>query len=469
MKKIFYFLTVCVSLSLVFTSCGKDEKEDNILTPAQAVSNLAFTDTDLSELKIGGTLSWQLPESEANIDGYVIYLSGSETTKDSKLGTAPKGATSFTVPEGTSYNIYLLVVAQNTAGESTNIASISISDFSETDEPVTPHDPETMGAFILNRGRSTANNAVLSFYNLAESLMIPDLYQTVNGKGLGDSAEQLLIYGSKTYITVTSSNRLAILDTETGKEINEFRPYGPTDGPLNPRRMAAANGKVYISYYYGHALAELDTASLEIGRTVNVGRYPEHVAFSNGKIYVANSGGLDYPNYGKTVSVINAETFELEKEIEVVINPANLVADSQGDLYLISMGNYGDVPNSLQRIDGQTGEVSTLGKASMFALVNDKLYTVYAQWGDPKVEFKRYDVLTEKVDVDNFITDGTSFTSLSAIGIDPLNGTIYLADSEDYVATGTLYIFSPEGKLESKQETGGSNPIDIVFIGNYDK
>ncbi|MDR1937389.1 MAG: hypothetical protein LBQ73_02680, partial [Tannerellaceae bacterium] len=365
------------------------------------------------------------------------------------------------------FNVYLLVVAQNAVGESTNIASISISDSLGTDEPEEPpHNPETTGAFILNRRRMDANNAVLAYYNLKENLMIPDLYQTVNGKGLGDSAEQLLVYGSKTYITVTYSNRLVVLD-EAGKEIKSITPAG--SDPVNPRRMAAAGGKIYVSYYYGHAVAELDTASLEIGRTVSVDRYPEHVAFAGGKVYVANSGGLDYPNYGKTVSVINTETFEVEKEIEVTLNPVNLAADSQGDLYLISMGNYGDVPNSLQRIDGQTGEVTRLGNASMFSLVNDKLYTVYAQWGDPNVEYKRYDVLTEKVDVDNFITDGTSFTSLSAIGVDPLNGTIYLADSEDYLATCTLYIFSPEGKLENTQDTGGSNPSEIVFIGNYDK
>jgi hypothetical protein len=457
---------------MVFTSCGKDEEEDNLLTPAQAVDNLAFTDTDLAELKIGGTLSWQLPDPETNIDGYVIYISGSATTKDTKLGTAPKGATSFIVPDGTAYNIYLLVVAQNAVGESTNIASISISDSSGTDEPeepeVPPHNPETTGAFILNRGNWNENNASLSYYNLKEQIMIPNVYKTVNGKGLGDSAEQLLVYGSKTYITVTTSNRLLVLD-EAGKEIKELNPKNAANEPLNPRRMVAANGKVYVSYYYGHALAALDTASLEIEKTVPVGRYPEYVAVAGGKIYVANSGGLDSETgYGKTVSVVNAETFRVEKEIEVVINPVNLTADSQGDLYLISMGNYGDVPNTLQRIDGQTGEVSVLGNASTFSLVNDKLYAIYAQYGDPNVTYKRYNVLTETVDVENFITDGTTFSYISAFAVDPLNEKLYIADTA-YGSTSTLFIFSPDGKKEKELDTEGFDAHDIVFTGNYDK
>jgi YVTN family beta-propeller protein len=333
--------------------------------------------------------------------------------------------------------------------------------------PVIIHDPETTGAFILNQGLMGENNSVLSFYNLEEKLLIPGLYRTVNGKGLGDSAEQLLVYGSKTYITVTYSNRLVVLD-EAGKEIKSITPAG--NQPMNPRRMVAADGKLYVSYYYGHAVAELDTATLEFGRTVAVGRYPEHIAFTGGKLYVANSGGLDYETgYANTVSVIDQATFTLEKEIEVVTNPVRIADDSQGDLYLISMGNYADIPNSLQRIDGKTGAVSTLGNASLFTLVNDKLYTVYAQWGKPEIEFKRYDLLTETVDLERFITDGTTFKAPSAIGVDPLNGTIFIADAEDYKTTGTLYIFSPEGKLQSKEETGGLNPNDIVFIGNYDK
>ena len=50
--------------------------------------------------------------------------------------------------------------------------------------------------------------------------------------------------------------------------------------------------------------------------------------------------------------------FKEKTKIEVVTNPVNLLADSQGDVYLVSMGNYGDIPNTFQRIDSKTDEVN---------------------------------------------------------------------------------------------------------------
>jgi YVTN family beta-propeller protein len=463
MKKIFYVFTVCVSLSVAFSSCSDDDKENNLLPPAHAVGNLAFDDMDINELKIRGTLSWQLPAQENNIDGYVIYLGESNVSKDTKLGEVGKGVTSFDVPAGTPFNKYLLVIARNTAGESTNIASVAVEDLFALPQPA---DPQTVGVLILNRGAYKANNASLSYYNLLENVMITGVYRTVNGHDLGDSAEQMLIYGSKTYVTVTTSNRLVVLD-DAGAELASISPTvdGPNGEkePQNPRCLAAYNGKVYVSYYYGHSVAVLDTASLEIENLVTVGRYPEALAIAGGKLYVANSGGIDYPTYGNTVSVIDPESFIVEKEIKVALNPTRLAADSEGDVYVISMGNYGDVPNTLQRIDATTGAVTEMGRGSIFSLVNDKLYVIYAQWGDPNVSYKKYDALTEAVESESFITDGTSFTAVSALGVDPLGGDIYIADAEDFVSTGTLYVFSAEGKLKTSKDTGGPDPSTILF------
>jgi hypothetical protein len=55
-----------------------------------------------------------------------------------------------------------------------------------------------------------------------------------------------------------------------------------------------------------------------------------------GKIYVANSGGLDFQdaNYDHTVSVIDLNSFEEIEQIEVGLNPYQVFADSQGDVYV---------------------------------------------------------------------------------------------------------------------------------------
>lgn len=458
MKKLFYLAGICaIAAPLTFTSCSDDD--DNPVTPAKSVSNLSFTDTDEAEGKIGGTLAWTLPDTETNIDGYVIYLGGTATEKKTKAGETPRGATSYEIPAGTALQAYLIVVARNAAGESANIAALAI-----TDNVATVEEPQTKGGFyILNSGNWNENNASLSYYDYATGTLSADVYKKANGKGLGDGAEQLLVYGSKMYVTVPGSNRLAVLDMEA-KEIKSITPAGGE--PMNPRCMAADGGKVYVSYYYGHSVAVLDTASLEIEKEVKTGRYPEQLAIANGRIYVANSGGLDYPDYGKTVSVINRETFAVEKEIDVIINPTQLIADSQGDIYVISMGDYGDVKNTLQRIDGQSDEVTQLSNATSMALVNDELYTLYGQWGDSRLTFKKYNALTEEVISDNFIQDASAISpgNSPVLAVDPASGQLLILEAP-YGSTSSLYLFTPGGTPEGEAiDTGGYASKWIAFV-----
>ncbi len=538
MKKLIYLLFTFSLVVLPFTSCSDDDDKKKDGVPVEMVSELQFTDTDSEEGKIGGTLSWTLPESETNITGYIIYLSDNQSEKANKLGDVSAGVSSFTVATGTNYAAYLLVVAKNAAGESDNIASVAVKDiyrdvprnvaFKDADitykkisgnvswtAPIGESDfsgyviylsdeqeelgtkigeatkeatsfeipagtdfytylhialiksasdavykttiPVTDsfdGAFILNRGNKDANNASIGYYDFTtNALLYENIYPEANGgSDLGDSAEELLIYGSKLYVTVYGSNRIVVLDTR-GKLIKSLEPTDEQGVPVDPRCMTADDGKVYVSYFSNHAVAVLDTVSLEIQNKVSVGRFPEKLAIANNKIYVANSGGLDYPNYGETVSVIDIPSFKVEDEIEVLVNPNKIIPNSQGDVYVISWGDWGAIKNTLQKIDGATGEVTVLGNATEASLVNGKLYTLFAQYGEPEYKYVQYDALTGNVLEERFI-DNTSISNPFVIDVDPSTGKIFICNY-DYVSTSTMYIFNSNGTFEKTFETGG--------------
>lgn len=470
-RNLLLLFTLCTLFTVSFSSCDDDEN-DEVRVPSVVVTNLAFSDTDNEALKIGGTLSWTLPSSEDDVTGYVIYLGGSNTDKATKLGEVAAGKTSFEILAGTAFNTNLLVVAKNAVGESENIATINVQDIS-VEEPTPEPEPVAANYFILNRGNWNANNSSISYFDGATGKLTPNYYQSVNGKALGSDAEQIFLYGSKIYVSVTTSNRVAVLDKQ-GKEIKSITTVNSAGEPVNPRCFTALDGKVYVSYYYGSAVAVLDTTSLEIereiplgmakttdkdGNTVESSRYPEQLAAANGKIYVA----LSEYGKGKTVGVIDPATAKLEKEIEVIINPCNLVASSQGDVYVVSMGDYGDIKNTLQRIDA-SGNVTTIGNGSKMSLVNDKLYVVYAQYGEPAPSFTKYDALTGNVEVQNLITDGTTLSNPNSIDVDPVSGNIYISNAP-YGETGTMYVFSPDGKKDGEPfDTGGYDTQKVCFI-----
>lgn len=348
--------------------------------------------------------------------------------------------------------------------------SFSFVGCSDDNEPEIPSLPEQIslnGAYVLNSGNKGSNNASLSFFDFKTKKVEADLFKKVNGRGLGDTANDMLVYGSKIYIAVYNSNVIEVTDLQ-GKSLQQITSVGD---PLQPRSFTCYNGKVYVSLYDGY-VARLDTTSLSVETKVKVGRNPEQLAIVNNKLYVANSGGLDYNTsvgYDKTVSVIDLPTFKEKNKIEVVTNPVSLLADSQGDVYLISMGNYGDIPNTFQIIDSETDEVTTITEtnATEFAAMGNKFYMIYSQYDvdwNQTISYISYDAINEKVISSNFITDGTTIKKPYKMGADTPTNYIFVTES-DYTNSGDVYTFNPAGQLQFKFEVG-LNPVKVISAGN---
>ena len=94
----------------------------------------------------------------------------------------------------------------------------------------------TSDFFILNRGNHEANDASISYYDVASGMLNDKFYENANGSGLGDSAEDMFVYGSKIYVSVTTSNRLAVMDM-SGKLLKAVEPKNEGGEPLRPRYL----------------------------------------------------------------------------------------------------------------------------------------------------------------------------------------------------------------------------------------
>lgn len=457
-------LIVCSMLfSFSFIACNDDDDEDKLLVPAKAVFNLSFEDTDEEEGKMGGTLTWKLPDSETNIDEYIIYVSESSDKKETEIGKVSKGSQSFEVPKGTAYKPNILVVAKNAVGESNNIAYVSVADY--TGEPK----PELLkGVFIMNAGKWKENNATLDYYDPNTKEVTTKVFSTENGRGLGDTANDMVIYGSKMYIAVNTSATIEITDLN-GKSLKTLSPKDDEGQPQQPRRLDKYNGEVFVTLFDGY-VAAIDTTTLEIANKVKVGPNPEGVKAVDGKLYVANSGGYN-PVPDSTLSVVDIKTFKVEKEIVVGVNPEVVLKDSEGDLYIHTQGNYVDIPAQLVRVNLETEEKTVILTNQQLKprICNDKVYIIGAEFDEnyapTNVKFSIYDAKTESLTADNLITDGTEVKAPSSISVDPVTGNIFIG-SGSYTSTGDVFIFSPEGKKLHQFETSGINVMGAYFISD---
>ncbi len=70
----------------------------------------------------------------------------------------------------------------------------------------------TTGVYVLNEGLLTNDNTTLTYYDFGTGTATTDYYANVNGSGLGDTGNDLLLYGGKMYIVVNESSYLRIAD-----------------------------------------------------------------------------------------------------------------------------------------------------------------------------------------------------------------------------------------------------------------
>lgn len=63
------------------------------------------------------------------------------------------------------------------------------------DEPVVVEIPEvTEGVYVLNNGKYGSNNATLSYYDVTSKTVVSDVFSSVNGRKLGDTARGICLF-----------------------------------------------------------------------------------------------------------------------------------------------------------------------------------------------------------------------------------------------------------------------------------
>lgn len=327
--------------------------------------------------------------------------------------------------------------------------------------PVTPT-AERAGVYVLNQGNFGSSNSSLTYYDYTTKVTTADRYNAVNGAGVGATANDLKVYGSKMYIAVDLSGVLNVVDSKTAKLIKQIPFKTATGDSREPRSIAFYKNNAFITLYDGN-VAVMDTATLVVSKYIPVGRNPEQLVVSNNKLYVANSGGLDFGNPDKTVSVIDLITLTETKKVTVIANPISMGADDFGNVYVLSSGNYVDIAAGLTIINNVTDApqaVPTLAGAYGTAIVTNGEFAYFLS-ADNKVLV--YNVKTQTIMKENFITDGTVITTPYNLTYDPLTGEVFVTDAKNFSTNGELFAFDKTGKKEYSITTG-INPAGIVFV-----
>ncbi|WP_276484030.1 YncE family protein [Paraflavitalea pollutisoli] len=329
------------------------------------------------------------------------------------------------------------------------------------------------GFYLLNEGNMGSNKSTLDYFDFSTGKYQRNIYAAINPtvpKEMGDVGNDIAIYGSRLYAVINASNKIEVMDAKTAKRI------GQIEIP-NCRYIKFHKDFAYITSYAGPIeinpnyaqkgyVAKVDTAKLQIVDKCIVGFQPDNLDITNGKIYVANSGGYmgagSTEKYERTVSVIDLQSFKEEKRIDVAYNLHHVKADKRGNLWVTSRGDYKKLPSRLYFIDNQQQKVTDTIPiaASNYFLDGDSLYIYSTEWSyitySNVISYAIVDTRTRQVISTAFITDGTEQEIEVPYGImiHPVTKDIYVTDAGNYVSPGILYCFTAAGKRKWSVRTG---------------
>ncbi|SDE66041.1 40-residue YVTN family beta-propeller repeat-containing protein [Pricia antarctica] len=334
-------------------------------------------------------------------------------------------------------------------------------------EPGTDSAAYENGIIVVNEGGITNGNASVSFISDDLSEVQNAIFNTANGvDAWGDTAQSMAFDGDFGYIVVSYSQKIEIVNRYTFESIATIGGPGKSEF-LNPRYMAIANGKGYVSNWGDPEnpdddfVAVINLESNSVATKIPVGEGPERVLVKDNSIYVALEGGY---NFNTSVIRIDATSDTVADSITVAEGPNSLQLDAEGNLWILSSGKPAytedETAGQLNKIDTSN---NTVTETYAFSSTEHPGYLAYEDG------LLYYSVAGSifKMDVSSMTLPGeATITGTRFYDMTVKDGKLYGADAKDFASKGALEIYDlSDNSLVTTKEVG-INPGAIYFNGS---
>ncbi len=331
--------------------------------------------------------------------------------------------------------------------------------------------PEHRG-YVLNEGSYQMNNASIAFFDAVADTTTSkeyDLYYVQNGRQLGDTGQDIIIYNDNVYVIVYGSNYIAKLNKAGIEQCRHTFP----DNHGKPRYAVADDGKLYVTTVGGYIL-RLNADDLTLEADCIVGKTPERIVEEDGVLYVAIGNSYDYTSTSNKMAIVSTDNFNdnYVKYVEVMDNTQLVAAN---DNYVAVQGYGADWTNTpLWIYDIKSGKAFDTGEYATYVSEidgSDKFFCVYSMtdWNTYQTTntYFYYDPLKKtKEDITSKVVSfNKELASSSIYGLSKgKNGSIYLLQTLYKGGNGTVYHFTSDFANCKSFTSWGQNPKKVVLF-----
>ena len=336
---------------------------------------------------------------------------------------------------------------------------------------------------LVNEGLWQSDNGRLTYFKDG-TVVSNQWFRDQNGQKLGDTPNDIIqVNDNLIAIAINWSNIVQFIRPD-GKAV------AATEDIPNNRKLASDGRYVYITSY-GHEcgtengnvtfekgyVAKIDVNTFKVVAATEVGYEPEGIALYKGHLFVANTGGYAFQEgheYETTVSIVNAETMQVEKTIDTgVINLYGKMSQSGKYLLINSPGDYYESDacclvfdcekallsdDCFVRLDFAATNSCTLTDGRFFAVGSRFSYLTGEYHFDHNVIDPAEVMLSDGASGVSEDMPGTVMDDIRNMGqpygvyVNPYTGYIYATDAGSFSAAGQLYQWSPDGEQQGKHK-----------------
>jgi hypothetical protein len=290
------------------------------------------------------------------------------------------------------------------------------------------------GIFVVNEGNFNSGNASITFINTKDTTVEQDIFKTHNDRLLGDVAESMQTFNGMGFIIVNNSNTIEVVS------LKDFKSLKTMTGFSSPRFMAIFDSsKAYVTNMNLN-VSVIDLTTLSVKKSIPTKSWTESMIRFNNYLFVTSIGNMALPTAQRNagILVIDTKSDQIVDSIKTGKEPICMVMDKKDKIWVLCTGGFDQVePPTLLRIDPSLRLVDKTftipGGAPSRLCINNQKDTLY---------FLNNGVFQMPVSATAIPTAPLISSNqhlFYGLGINPVNGNIFVSDAKDYVQNGTVY------------------------------
>lgn len=294
------------------------------------------------------------------------------------------------------------------------------------------------------------------------------------GMRLGDTANDIIqVNDTLVAISINWSNIIQYIHPD-GTSI------AATENIPNNRRLATdGQGYLYCTSYANDGyVAKIDLRTKEVVDTCKVGYEPEGIAYYDGRLYIANTGGysaLTGHDYESTVSVVDAQTMRELRRIDTgCINLYGTMSQCGQYILINSCGDYYDVKPHSVVLNMANDEFRVYDfPATYNCAYGNCFYTIGSEYSYTSDQYL-YSIHTIQLpsldyaeglgDYQFAVSTIEAMESPYGIYVSPYTGHLYASDARSYITNGYVYEFNPVDQTTTPYALQGLNPSHFLAL-----